>query len=588
MPFCIILANRYLGAMIKAILISLFALSVGTVYAQSTSNTIDNYYPTLRGTFTEANAYKTVTFVEKRWRIPGNSGFNASIYEVEKILQQAGYKKETKGEADGPLTYRIETREMRRPTWEPVNAVVTIEGEQKPLLTFATNRNMLAIYSASTPVGGITAEVVFVDRANLKNMDGKDLKGKIVFAEANVGTFYQAAVKNGALGAMGYSMPAYTQPEKNVNSIQFGGISYQDSLSQKFGILLSFAAKERLKAALQKGVVKLHVEVESKIYASKELTIVANARGTTKPDERFVFSAHVQEPGANDNATGVGTLAEMARTTAELIRQKKFEPKRTITFLWGDEIVSTGRYISEDTVRAKGIKWGLSLDMVGEDVAKTGGSFLIEKMPDPSAIWTRGKDKHTEWGGSELKESDMFPHYFNDLVLNRCMQQGKQNGWVVKSNPFEGGSDHTPFLQAKIPGLLMWHFTDVFYHTDADRLNMVSAQEMKNVGVSALATAFTLTAANETTTLALITELQKNATDRLHDEYVLGLQAIKDGSPADAEKHKIDVWAKWYTDALGKMTDINVDGVTTTINAGITQAQKVVADLNLQFDANLK
>jgi aminopeptidase YwaD len=158
----------------------------------------------------------------------------------------------------------------------------------------------------------------------------------------------------------------------------------------------------------------------------------------------------VQEPGANDNATGVGTLAEMARTTATH-PAKKFEPKRTITFLWGDEIVSTGRYIKEDSVRAKGIKWGLSLDMVGEDVTKTGGTFLIEKMPDPSAIWTRGKDKHTEWGGRPLQESDMFPHYFNDLVLNRCMQQGKTNGWVVKSNPFEGGSDHTPFLKPKFP-----------------------------------------------------------------------------------------------------------------------------------------
>jgi len=574
--------------MIKPLLITLLALSASVGYAQKMSNTIDNYYPLLRSTFIEANAYKTVAFVEKRWRLPGNSGFNQSIYEVEKTLQQAGYKKEVKGEADGPLTYRIETRDMQRPAWEPVNAVVTIEGEPKPLLTFATNRNMMAIYSASTPAGGITAEVVLVDRAELKKPDIKNVKGKIVFAEANVGMFYTLAVKNGALGAMGYSMPAYTQPEKNVNSIQFGGISYQDSVSQKFGILLSYAAKERLKAALQKGPVKVHVEVESKIYPSKELTIVANARGTAKPDERFVFRAHVQEPGANDNATGVGTLAEMARVTGQLIKQKKFEPKRTITFLWGDEIVSTGRYITEDTLRAKGIKWGLSLDMVGEDVTKTGGSFLIEKMPDPSAVWTRGKDKHTDWGGRPLQESDLFPHYFTDLLLNRCMQQGRDNGWVVKNNPFEGGSDHTPFLRAKIPGLLMWHFTDVFYHTDADRLNMVSAQEMKNVGVSALATAYTLTAADEPTTLTLIGELQKNATDRLQDEYQLGLQAIKDGLPANAEKHKIDVWAKWYTDALGKMTDINIDGSTVKIDAGIAIAKKVVTDLNLKIDADLK
>ncbi|SEP31346.1 M28 family peptidase [Mucilaginibacter sp. OK283] len=573
--------------MIKPLLITLLALSAAVANAQS-SNTIDSYYPLLRNTFIEANAYKTVAFVEKRWRLPGNKGFNESIYEVEKTLQQAGYKKEATGEADGPLTYRIETREMQRPAWEPVNAMVTIEGEQKPLLTFTNNRNMLAIYSASTPPGGITAEVIFVDRADLKNIDSKKIKGKIVFAEANVGMFYSSAVKNGAIGAIGYSMPAYTQPEKNVNSIQFGGIRYQDSLSQKFGILLSYAAKERLKAALQKGPVKVHVDVEAKIYPSRELTIIANARGSVKPDERFVFSAHVQEPGANDNATGVGTLAEMARVTATLITQKKFSPKRTITFLWGDEIVSTGRYITADTLRAKGIKWGLSLDMVGEDVNKTGGSFLIEKMPDPSAIWTRGKDKHTEWGGRALQESDLFPHYFNDLTLNRCMQQGRDNGWVVKSNPFEGGSDHTPFLQAKIPGLLMWHFTDVFYHTDADRLNMVSAQEMKNVGISALATAYTLTAADEPTTLMLIGELQKNATDRLNDEYALSAQAIKEGLPADAEKHKIDVWAKWYTDALSKMTDINVDGSTGPINNRIAKAKQAVMDLNLEIDADLK
>ena len=273
----------------------------------------------LRKAFVEANAYKTVAFVEQRWRVPGNTGFNESIFEVEKILQKAGFKKEVHGEVDGPLTYRIETREMRQPTWEPINASVTIEGETEPLLKFVTNRNMLAMYSGNTPAGGITAGVLFVDRANL---DSKTAEGKIIFAEAPIGMVYQAAVKNGALGAFGYSMPAYTQPEKNINSIQFTGVNNRDSTSQKFGILLSYRAKEHLKAALQKGPVNVHVVTISKMYKSKELTLVANARGTSAPDERFVFSAHVQEPGANDNATGVGTLAEMARITAGFIREK--------------------------------------------------------------------------------------------------------------------------------------------------------------------------------------------------------------------------------------------------------------------------
>ncbi|MES2003235.1 MAG: M28 family peptidase [Bacteroidota bacterium] len=548
---------------------------------------IDSYYPLLQKNFSGDNAYQSVGFVEKYWRIAGNTGFNESVYHIEKILKAAGFVKELNGEAEGPLTYRIETRKMRRPTWEPVSSSVTIVGESAPLLQSATNRNMIAINSASTPADGETAEVVYVGKGTRAELDAKDLKGKIAFGEASIGALYNNAIRKGAIGVMGYSMPKYTQPEKYTHSIQFQSIPYQDTAKQKWAIVLSYDAKEKLKAVLAKGAVQVNVKVASKIYPSEELTIVANARGTDKPDERFVFSAHIQEPGASDNATGVGTLAEMARVTALLIKEKKYTPKRTITFLWGDEIVSTGRYIKDDSVRAKGIKWGLSLDMVGEDIAKTGGSFLIEKMPDPSAIWTRGKEKHTEWGGSVLKESDMFPHYFNDLLLNRCLQQAKTNGWIVKTNPFEGGSDHTPFLQAKIPGLLMWHFTDVFYHTDGDRLEMVSADEMKNVGISALATAFTLCEADERTALVLIDELRRNAVERLDTEFALSKEAIQKGESAEKEQHILNVWSDWYVKAIAKMEDINTKGITPAVQKKIADAQKEITAKTISLTQSL-
>jgi aminopeptidase YwaD len=541
----------------------------------------EKYYTDLCAEFSADNTHNTTAFVEQYWRLAGNKGFDESIYYVEKILKDAGYKKEINGEADGPLTYRIETRNMKRPTWEPINATLSIAGESIPVLQFATNRNMIATYSASTPTEGITAELIDLGKGRREDFEGKDLAGKIVMADAGAFQLYKQAIAKGAVGVLAYALPKYTQPEKNVNSIQFQSISYADSLTQKWAIMLSYQAKERLRAALAKGPVNVNVKIETKIYRAKELTIVANARGGEKPDERFVYSAHVQEPGANDNATGVATLAEMARTTAKLIQQKKFTPQRTITFLWGDEIVSTNRYIKDDSKRAAGIKWGLSLDMVGEDVSKTGGSFLIEKMPDPSAIWTRGKEKHTEWGGSVMKESQMFPHYFNDLLLNRCLQQAKSNGWVVNTNPYEGGSDHTPFLDAKIPGLLMWHFTDVYYHTDGDRLEMTSAEEMKNVGVSALATAYILASADERTTLTLIDEIQKNALDRLTVETALSKEAVGKGAKLTNEQHILEVWTSYYTTALDKMTEIPVKGTTKKIDTKIAAAK---ADLNKKLE----
>lgn len=281
----------------------------------------------------------------------------------------------------------------------------------------------------------------------------------------------------------------------------------------------------------------------------------------------------MQEPGANDNASGVGAQVEMARVAADLVREGRIAPARTITMLWGLEISSTARYIRQDSIRARGIKWGLSLDMVGEDTEKTGGTFLIEKMPDPSAIWTRGEDRHSEWGGSPLKKEAMTPHYFNDFVLGRALEQAATNGWVVKTNPFEGGSDHTPFLNAKIPGLLFWHFTDQFYHTDGDRIEMVSADELKNVGVTALVSALALASADAAMTRALIDEVTQAALARIATEAALSGGVVRAGGDKAQEQEILRTWADWYRDALGTFRDAEVGGVSTEVDAAIVRAQ---------------
>ncbi|CAH0296995.1 MULTISPECIES: M28 family peptidase [unclassified Pedobacter] len=532
-------------------------------YAQ---NSTDEYFKLTRAGFLEKNAYETTAFVEKYFRVPGNTGFNASIHYVENILKKAGFVEQKQNEFEAPLSYRIEKRAMKNSTWEPVDANIDIVGETKPLISYQTNRNMIPINCGSTVTEGVRANVVFIEKIIPAEIEKMDLKGKILFSENSPSRLLQIATKAGAIGVLGYSMPKYTQPELHQTSIQFGSMKAN---SEVWTLLLSYAAKEKLKAACLKGETKLKVNIQTKIYPSEELTIVANVKGSVNPNERFVFSAHVQEPGANDNASGVGTLAEMARLTAALYQAKKISPKRTLTFLWGDEIVSTRRYITEDTTRAKGIMWGMSLDMVGEDTKKTGGSFLIEKMPDPSAIWTRGTDKHTEWGAGDVTEKDLFPHYFNDFIFDICKAQGKFANWTVNYNPFEGGSDHTPFLQNKIPGLLMWHFTDVFYHTDNDRIDKVSPTEMKNVGISGLTAAYTLISADENTAITTVSQVKTDALTRLKTEFELSKKEIAKGkTPAD-EKHIIEVWAKWYTDALATVNKIPVKSETTRVGSAI-------------------
>ncbi len=328
----------------------------------------------------------------------------------------------------------------------------------------------------------------------------------------------------------------------------------------------------RCSEALAAGPVRVHVALNTRLYGSEEQTLVAEVRGTEAPAERFVFSAHVQEPGANDNASGVGLLGEVARVTAALVREGAVAPRRTITFLWGDEVVSTRRYIQDDAERARGIRWGLSLDMVGEDTEKTGGTFLIEKMPDPSAVWTRGDDHHTEWGGQPLAESRIVPHYFNDFARERCEAAAAGRGWVVRTNPFEGGSDHTPFLDAGKPGLLFWHFTDQFYHTDGDRLDMVSARTLQNVGVCALTTALALVTADGAMARAVVAETERAAGMRLAAEQRLSVAAVAGGRAPAEQTHIVEAWTHYYTGALQAAAEVEVGGALSATQAAIQAA----------------
>lgn len=517
------------------------------------STTTSRYFELVRPEFKGDVAFETTAFVEQYWRVAGNTGFNESVYRIAEKLEEAGYVLEEKAVAEDQLTYRVEKRVMDKPTWEPGVASLTIDGNDSPLLESGSNRNMVYLNSFSTPEGGITGEVVYIE--SREALAATDFKGKIVFAEFSPYRLYKPAVEGGAIGMITYNNPAYLQPEKNTTSIQFRSIPYNEE-AKMWGVALSYEAKEKLKTELAKGSVKVKADITTKIYPSEELTIVANVKGSKLPKESLVFSAHIQEPGANDNATGVGTQLEMAMITAKLISSEKLDAKRTLTFLWGDEIISTRRYIQEEDKRTADINWGISLDMVGENTDVTGGSFLIEKMPDPSAIWTRGNDKHSEWGGDVMTLEQMKPHYFNDFIINVFEDQGEYANWEVNTNPFEGGSDHTPFLRADIPGLLLWHFTDQFYHTDNDRIDKVSQTTMTNVGTGALVSAYTLINADVETASQMIGAIMTAAQARLNAEFELSQAAIADGKSMEDETQILSAWRDWYQKSLDSTIDL--------------------------------
>jgi hypothetical protein len=196
----------------------------------------------------------------------------------------------------------------------------------------------------------------------------------------------------------------------------------------------------------------------------------------------------------------------------------------------------------------------VALDMTGEDTGKTGGTFLIEKQPDPSAVWTRPSDPHSEWGASTVKAASLKGSLLNDLHIAVCHRRAEETGWIVRTNPYEGGSDHTVFGAAGVPSLLNWHFTDRYYHTNQDTLDKVSAEEMRHVGIAVATTAWLLASATDTDALAVMQLIEEAGRERLALERRQGAElvaAAADRRVAEAQERAVlAAWRRWYREAL--------------------------------------
>ncbi len=515
-------------------------------------------------------AQEHVKFVTGYWRLPGNPGFDATIDRVHARLVASGFHDRLPGAAAAAAAPSVWVEEYPNPGkgWDHSIGTLAIVHPGKPdetVLSRANQRLALCINSFSTAPGGVTARLVDVGRGDQDaDYATADLTGAVIVGDADVGQLWRRGVQGkGAIGVISGAMGDYVNPDppgakatprESWNILQWGSIPY-DETRKGFGFKATPHAMTTLRKALAAGPVEVRVTIASTFSSRPARTLVAEIPGAVAPNERVVLAAHVQEPGANDNASGVATLAETARALALGIGQGRIpRPGRTLTLLWLDEIAGSRQWLSSHPEEAKGVRYMFSMDMTGEDVRKTGGSFLIERYPDPGAVWDRPWDPHTEWGRGQVRADQLKGDLLNDLHLAVCLRVARKTGWVVNTNPYEGGSDHTVFGSAGIPSVLDWHFTDRYYHTNLDTADKSSAAEMRNVGTSAASTAWLLASAREPAALAIADLVAKAGHARLAFEEREGARLAAAESNVDAarlrEDQIVSAWKKWYAEAV--------------------------------------
>ena len=481
---------------------------------------------------------------------------------------------------------------------------------------------------------GVSGQVVYVGTV-AKGEDGKytcsefkdaaQLQGKVLLSDSSLKDTFALAAQEDAVAVMSTaSLSSYSVPLKKDGSIvppfetsaryaRGAGTAVTSArtatgkpiVEWQFSNDQKTALKELLKKAGDKAVYAKNVSVGgtyamnagsvrladgSTIQPKGQAVAMAEIKGAAYPDERIIICAHVQEPGSNDNATGVGNMLGMATAFKKMIDEGKIaRPERTITFLWGDEMNLATLWMESHPKEKAGVVAALDMDMTGENPEKTGGVMRIEKTPDPSAEfnytldtlpWEDAKaydktfadaegkfvrlpDSHTLWGAGDTEGMFKDGFFLNDLYMAAAQGviQHHDKDFKVDVCPYEGGSDHSRFLEQNVPALLTWHFTDYTYHTSVDTLAMSSGREMENVGITTMATALMMansTDKNEAVALEVMKEvydaaiarfdIEKKNTDN-HKVYTAAHGGNYEAALAD-EKKVLNAWGSWYDQAI--------------------------------------
>jgi aminopeptidase YwaD len=578
--------RRLVRALAAGTILAVPGVIVGTDAHQvshSLPPSAERAYVALASRFNGPDAFEIVTFMDRYWRLAANPGYNASIDHIRERLLAAGFSTS----AGARASVHVEEFANQGRGWDyRVGTVAFDQGADPPLLSRESDRVSLAINSFSTPAGGLQAPLVDVGMAAEADYQGKEIRGAVVLTDAPLARVWLDAVrKRGAAGVISTSVAPYVRAPgaaylsgEQADVLQWGSIPY-DAALKGFGFKASWKAADRMRRRLATGSAMVRVEIESTFYDGPNRTLVAEIPGRTRPAERVVMVAHVQEPGANDNGSGCGTLYALARALNESIAAGALPPpERTLTFLWVDEIRGSREWIRAHAEDARLVQYMFALDMTGEDTRQTGGTFLIEKQADPSAAWARPSDPHTEWGGGKVAADSLKGSLLNDLHLAVCTRRARDVDWTIRANPYEGDTDHTAFADAGVPSLLNWHFTDRYYHTNQDRPDKVSAAEMQNVGIAVGTSAWLLASATPDDAVAVATLVEQAGTARLALERTQGpsiVVAAPDKAASEIiEQRVLAAWIKWYGEALDSVLRLPVSGKTDALAERVADARR--------------
>nr|MBA3885372.1 M28 family peptidase [Acidobacteriota bacterium] len=177
----------------------------------------------------------------------------------------------------------------------------------------------------------------------------------------------------------------------------------------------------------------VRVSLVSQVREGRPKTVVATLPGR-EADQYYLVCAHGDSdsggPGADDNASGVSTVMEIARVYAALVESKQIPvPRYSLRFaIWGSEYHSSHAYIEREGERLRNVQAVINFDETGTGAERDAIYFESNEVP---------------WNENLLRT---FERVAGDYA--------KRHGFWTEytTNPSQGGTDSYAFLPRQYKG----------------------------------------------------------------------------------------------------------------------------------------
>ncbi len=355
--------------------------------------------------------------------------------------------------------------------WSPRAATLDLVAPthaRRRLADYRENPHQLLMFSGPTTETGAIAELLAVSAPPTPS-ELRRVKGRIVLL-ANSPTIpvTQRLFDAGAVGVVTdhvIRIPGVKEGKYLDQAVQYHNYSLPPwrvpNGRRGFGFALTPETGRRVRQLLDGGEpVRLRAKVDVEIGDGTIPVITGRVPG--RSSQEILFTGHIDEPGANDNASGPAMALEIGRVLLDLNNGRKNPViERGLRFFFSVEVRGMQALMNERPDLFSNGVLGINLDMVANDPEKV--HSVLSVTPNQSAL----------------------PDYGLPFMC-KCLEPlaGYGKHWRVTMGNFDTNDNGMGEPAIGVPTLIVMMCPDAVYHTNLDTPDICSSSAIKHLGTA--------------------------------------------------------------------------------------------------------